>query len=90
MPSSSCDPPLRVPRPIVDPELVAGALAAQELLGQRRALVGQVLLGAEQQDIGEPAVLAVGGDRRRCRGAGAHDHQPFPLPHARAVHRSIT
>ena len=63
-------------------QLAALELAAQELLGQRRAAVGQVRLGATRIDVRPAAGLAVaarGGERGR---AAADDDDPRVAPHA--------
>jgi hypothetical protein len=59
---------------VVDEELLALGLGPDEVLGERRALVGRLVLGADQDDASVEALLAQGLGRLRSGEARADDH----------------
>ena len=65
----------------LDERLLRGDLAAEEPLGERRAVVGDVCVLREERDRAVPAGLAVALDRPAGRQTTADDHQPVATLH---------
>src|SRR5437867_11952724 len=68
-----------VERLLVNRELVLGGLAEPQILGERRAVVGRIVLTRDQQD---RSLLVVGADALDGRGGG----QPSSDDHIFVVH----
>ena len=79
---------LGVPGGLLDRDLVRLGLAAQELLGQRGARVGRVLLGREHRHRAVAAGVAVAARGGQARRAAADDHESLGRGHAGRSKRS--
>ena len=66
---------------VVDVDLLAADLATQVLLGQRRALVGPLVLGPDQHHAPVEALVAQGLGRLRAGQARADDHERLVTGH---------
>jgi hypothetical protein len=72
----------REPRLVLERQVSRLELAAQELLGQRRALVGEVRLGADELDRSLAPGLAVAARGAQRGRASPDDDDPLVGPHA--------
>ncbi len=72
----------REPRLVLERQVGRLELAAQELLGQRRALVGEVGLGADEVDGRLAARLAIAARGAQRGRASPDDDDPLVGPHA--------
>ena len=89
VPQGESDAFLRIEVLFMQPDLRDGLGPGPELLGQRRAVVGEVLLGAHEQDRAAVVALADGLRRRGPRQPRADDHVTVGLcRHGRSpIHR---